>query len=124
MTTTEFDQIFEGMSAPEYPATCDECGEVGTNASMEEHICQPQGLGWKYRKGYPDYCVYDYYNNLIASGIKTEETAKGIVDYVNNHAQLVAALRGLMTRFEQTGEAWMSDPAWIAANEALSRVRG
>jgi hypothetical protein len=29
-----------------------------------------------------------------------------------------------MTRFEQTGEAWMSDPAWIVANDVLSRVRG
>lgn len=42
----------------------------------------------------------------------------------NNHTRLVAALEQLMTRFEQTGEAWMSDPAWIAANDALSRVRG
>src|ERR1044072_8091297 len=36
---TEFDQVFEEMSAPEYPATCDNCGEVGTNATMAEHGC-------------------------------------------------------------------------------------
>lgn len=37
--TTEFDQVFDQMEAPEYPATCDNCGEVGTNASMEQHEC-------------------------------------------------------------------------------------
>jgi hypothetical protein len=49
--------------------------------------------------------------------------AQLIVTAVNNHAQLVAALEGLMSRFEQTGEAWMSDPAWIAASEALNHAR-
>jgi hypothetical protein len=43
---------------------------------------------------------------------------------VNTHAALVRALEGLMSRFEQTGEAWMSDPAWIAASEALRQARG
>lgn len=36
---SEFDQVFDQMAAPEYPATCDNCGEVGTNASMEQHEC-------------------------------------------------------------------------------------
>ena len=44
MTTTQFDQIFEDMSAPEYPATCDECGEVGTNESMESHSCKGEQM--------------------------------------------------------------------------------
>ena len=43
MTTTEFDQIFEELSAPEYPATCDQCGVEGTNASMENHDCSQTG---------------------------------------------------------------------------------
>lgn len=30
---------FEIMSAPDYPATCDCCGETGTNQSMETHVC-------------------------------------------------------------------------------------
>jgi hypothetical protein len=42
---------------------------------------------------------------------------------LNSHGALVAALEGLITRFEQTGEAWMSDPAWIAAREALHHAR-
>lgn len=37
--TTSFDQIFEQLEAPEYPATCDNCGLVGTNASMVAHEC-------------------------------------------------------------------------------------
>lgn len=32
-------KVFEKMNAPEYPATCDQCGVEGTNASMEEHEC-------------------------------------------------------------------------------------
>jgi len=56
-------------------------------------------------------------------GFFGRKDAEFVVAAVNNHASLVAALEGLMIRFEQTGEAWMSDPAWIAAHEALSRVR-
>lgn len=36
---SEFNQIFEDLEAPDYPATCDQCGAEGTNASMEAHIC-------------------------------------------------------------------------------------
>ena len=36
---SQFDQVFEKMNAPEYPATCDQCGVEGTNASMGGHIC-------------------------------------------------------------------------------------
>lgn len=43
MTTTttksDFDQVFEDLEAPDYPATCDNCGAEGTNASMETHEC-------------------------------------------------------------------------------------
>lgn len=43
MTTTttksDFDQIFEDLEAPDYPATCDNCGAEGTNASMKTHEC-------------------------------------------------------------------------------------
>lgn len=42
-TTTEFDQVFEELDAPDYPATCDNCGEVGTNATMAEHECEDNG---------------------------------------------------------------------------------
>lgn len=30
---------FESMSAPDYPATCTECGFEGTNDSMYSHTC-------------------------------------------------------------------------------------
>lgn len=36
---SQFDQVFEEMDAPEYPATCDQCGTEGTNASIGEHVC-------------------------------------------------------------------------------------
>jgi hypothetical protein len=165
MATTEFDQIFEEMSVPEYPATCDQCGEAGTNASMESHDCNQTGQcnacaaivpRDELRTGMPAagvegaFCAkcrgeksepiplplyarvnvaektYDIFNaqKLLVAAFASREEAEYLIKSANSHAQLVAALRGLMTRFEQTGEAWMSDPAWIAANEALSRVRG
>lgn len=37
--TTSFDEVFEQLEAPEHPATCDDCGLVGTNASMVGHDC-------------------------------------------------------------------------------------
>ena len=30
---------FTVMEQPGYPSTCDNCGEVGTNHSMEQHLC-------------------------------------------------------------------------------------
>ena len=32
--------IFDQLEAPNYPATCDNCGEEGTNASMAQHMCE------------------------------------------------------------------------------------
>lgn len=37
--TTEFDEVFQQLESPDYPATCNECGMEGTNASLEEHVC-------------------------------------------------------------------------------------
>jgi len=37
---TKFDEVFEQLEAPEYPATCDQCGLEGTNATIEEHECE------------------------------------------------------------------------------------
>lgn len=28
------------IEAPDYPATCDWCGQVGTNATMANHECE------------------------------------------------------------------------------------
>jgi len=39
---TEFDQVFEELEAPDYPATCDECGVEGTNQTMAEHVCDTE----------------------------------------------------------------------------------
>lgn len=36
---SEFDQVFEDLESPDYPATCDQCGMEGTNADMDEHAC-------------------------------------------------------------------------------------
>src|SRR6185503_8803544 len=38
--TTKFDEVFKQLEAPSYPVTCDQCGLEGTNATMEEHVCQ------------------------------------------------------------------------------------
>lgn len=38
---TEFDQVFDQIEAPEYPATCDNCGFEAANEYMDEHICDP-----------------------------------------------------------------------------------
>lgn len=37
--TTEFDRVFKDLEAPDYPATCDQCGLEGTNATIDSHIC-------------------------------------------------------------------------------------
>ena len=37
---SEFDQIFAVMDAPDYPSTCNGCGEEGTNATMQFHECE------------------------------------------------------------------------------------
>lgn len=170
---TEFDQVFENLEAPDYPATCDNCGEVGTNASMERHECDDSGqcdacaaivprdelrtgmpaagvegtfcakcrgeqperavgkhspLPWRDNRTDTRYEILDAEGDPVlrinGGMMPTKPSAALILTAVNNHAHLVAALAGLMSRFEQTGEAWMSDPAWIAANEVLSRVRG
>jgi len=197
----EFDQMFEDLEAPDYTATCDQCGVEGTNATMEGHECDTEITLTCAQCGAQESIPVTAYENdtetcdwyLQAPGredvtpeaetwlcgdcdragkVSTQpERALGeqigpitpvrwiardgdrlalteangrammfvnvkyleapndddkafVLTALNNHAQLVAALAGLMSRFEQTGEAWMSDPAWIAANEVLSRVRG
>lgn len=37
---------------------------------------------------------------------------------------LLAACKELASRFEKTGEAWMSDPAWQAARAAIAKAEG
>ena len=56
---TKFDRVFAEMSAPDYPATCNQCGLEGTNASMERHECDSESDStylapdeWKQRHGY------------------------------------------------------------------------
>lgn len=39
MGSNEFDKVFARLESPDYPATCNECGMEGTNASLEEHVC-------------------------------------------------------------------------------------
>lgn len=36
---SEFDRIVAVMDAPDYPSTCNGCGEEGTNESMADHSC-------------------------------------------------------------------------------------
>jgi hypothetical protein len=183
--TTEFDQIFEEMSAPEYLATCDECGEEGTNASMEEHVCavvtpcaECGGVsGERYQRhkascsfvktalGYDpqlqpeseravgdqtpldrlikaaeslvamNTCNYDRETMRSENGfLKLEQAALVAKEYVENHAQLVAALEQAhdwLTRIlsGSVGEYAVVDtsdaePVRDAIDDALSRVRG
>lgn len=37
--TDKFDRVFQQPEAPDYPATCNECGAEGTNESLEGHVC-------------------------------------------------------------------------------------
>jgi len=37
---------------------------------------------------------------------------------------LLAALTAMMVRFEQTGEAWMQDPAMVQARAAIALAEG
>ncbi len=39
MIKSAFDEMFDKLDAPDYPATCHSCGEEGTNATMASHIC-------------------------------------------------------------------------------------
>jgi hypothetical protein len=36
----------------------------------------------------------------------------------------MTALRGMMIRFEATGEAWMHDPSMVAARAAIAKATG
>lgn len=56
---------------------------------------------------------------------QTESLAKVVSErnrLREQHEQLVAALKQLMIRFEQTGEAWMSDPAMVEARALLATI--
>lgn len=82
--TTEFDEVFEQLEAPEYPATCDQCGEVGTNVSIEEHVCGAQvGEQWQ---ADDKYIVFDKVR--IGSFITAELVSTAVTEH-NQHATLV-----------------------------------
>lgn len=56
---------------------------------------------------------------------QTESLAKVVSERNELRKQrnrLVVVLKQLMIRFEQTGEAWMSDPAMIEAREAIATI--
>jgi hypothetical protein len=54
--STAFDEVFAQLEAPNYPATCDECGLVGTNESMANHNCEQFAI-WPCYIGDHDACV-------------------------------------------------------------------
>lgn len=37
---SDFNRTFTELDAPDYPATCDNCGEEGTNATIVAHVCK------------------------------------------------------------------------------------
>lgn len=72
--------------------------------------------------------VYGYGVRRICRATSIE-LAEQITTEHNQHAalveqrdRLVEALRQLMIRFEQTGEAWMSDPTMNSARELLTTI--
>lgn len=98
-TLTEFDQVFEEMNAPEYPATCDQCGAEGTNASMGEHVCDESAVvraGERY--GFVVFTgrhkILDYYKPsgqqiATADGEAEARTIVRALNAANQHATLV-----------------------------------
>jgi hypothetical protein len=55
--STVFDEVFAQLEAPDYPATCDECGLVGTNKSMAGHDCEQFAI-WPCYIGDHDACAW------------------------------------------------------------------
>ena len=45
-----------------------------------------------------------------------------IVRACNAHDGLLAACKGLAAKLERSGEAWMSDPDWLAASAAIAKA--
>lgn len=47
--STAFNQIFNELDAPDYPATCDNCGYTASNAEMQTHSCSEAVADWDHR---------------------------------------------------------------------------
>lgn len=116
--TDKFDRVFQQLEAPDYPATCDQCGAEGTNESLEGHECtitlpapsNHSPLSWSVAEYESDYAkpeaesrfaiesndgmtiavlVGDVVDRLASQKVNAEL----IVHAVNAHTALVSALR-------------------------------
>jgi len=61
---SEFDKVFSGMEAPDYPAICNACGAEGTNASLESHECTTETTRGRARKRQHERCPFCGSTNL------------------------------------------------------------
>lgn len=116
-STSEFDQIFESMNAPDYPATCDRCGMEGTNASMENHACNEapapragESDEWEYRETRygaearaGQFAIRLHWTGL-ADISNTRATISKIVTEHNQHAALIEQRERLQERFDAEHE--------------------
>lgn len=100
--TTEFDKVFKQLEALDYPATCDQCGAVGTNATMENHVCNeslvPQAGEWRTVGQVIPECDYKIagmtviqksVSSELVALVRDREIAKRILTDHNQHATLV-----------------------------------
>lgn len=110
---SQFDQVFEQLEAPDYPATCDQCGLEGTNATIDSHICneppapragerkrvEHSPLPWRHQTEDGTLgTIVDADENVIAqtqqilndpAHVRRQGNAAFIVECVNQHATLV-----------------------------------
>lgn len=92
---------------------------AGTQPHDAEHSPRDfDACAYRSRSGKSSCGALRYYHDQIVKGHAFVEPERMLTD-AEKIVALVEALRNLMSRFEQTGEAWMSDPAIIAAREAL-----
>lgn len=109
-TKSEFDQVFEKMNAPDYPATCDQCGAEGTNADIDEHICNEShasraGERYGFVVFTGRYKILDYYkpNGQQIATADGEEEARLIIQVLNQHATLSEQRERLLNTLKELG---------------------
>lgn len=124
-TKTEFDHVFDEMSAPNYPSTCNDCGETGTNASMAGHECaELTKEPWRMWYHIPD--EHGNYNIYTVDGERTSratsmKSAELIVRRVNSFDVLVEALDLAAKRLDFLTNCIQNSYGGISADVKLGR---
>jgi hypothetical protein len=106
---------------------CDACGSsVQFHAQPPEHDAglrdDGQAIRWSYRSyGDENYQVLDHFGNVVATGIKTDTTAREIALAVPAYEKLVAALE--QARNVIYADDLATDKAIAMIDEALKHAR-